>query len=389
MDPLSRVETLKEADLDTPAFVIDVETLREDARIAREAVHADDTGLLLAMKSFSVVAGLEYLAGYVDGFAASSLFEVQLARRVLKAHQSVHVTAPGVRPADIQAISGQADYLSFNSLPQWWRFRDEAMVNVSCGLRVNTGISAVADERYDPCRAHSKLGIPVETLSRTVRESPGLLEGIQGLHFHTNCDSRDFAPLLVNVTRLIEALEPIFDQLQWINLGGGYLFHGAKNIQALDEARCRLRRKGAFKLYMEPGAAFVRRAGIIVASVVDLFDSGGLDIAVLDTTVNHMPEVFEYQFEPDVLGDTETGDHAYTLVGAACLAGDVFGEYAFADALHPGSRVIFPDMGAYSMVKANMFNGINLPTIYVMLGNGELQKIRRYEFEDYLRVCGA
>ena len=50
---------------------------------------------------------------------------------------------------------------------------------------------------------------------------------------------------------------------------------------------------------------------------------------MLDTTVNHMPEVFEYQFRPDVLGHNDAGAYEYVLAGMSCLAGDIFGEYRF------------------------------------------------------------
>ena len=92
--------------------------------------------------------------------------------------------------------------------------------------------------------------------------------------------------------------------------------------------------------------------------------SDGKEVAVLDTTVNHMPEVFEYQFRPEVLGHSDAGPHEYVLAGMSCLAGDVFGEYRFDEPLRVGSRVVFTDAGAYTIVKANTFNGIPLPTVY-------------------------
>ena len=106
-------------------------------------------------------------------------------------------------------------------------------------------------------------------------------------------------------------------------------------------------------------------------------------VAVLDTTINHFPEVFEYQFAPDVLGDDHESEHEYVLAGASCLAGDVLGTYGFKRRLKPGSRVVLPGMGAYSLVKANMFNGINLPVVYSIAADGSLEERRKYDYEDY------
>ena len=153
-------------------------------------------------------------------------------------------------------------------------------------------------------------------------------------------------------------------------LGGGYLFNDDTNVRPLEEAASLIRDRHGAEVVIEPGAAFVRDSGYMVASVLDLFDSDGKEVAVLDTTVNHMPEVFEYQFRPDILGHTDAGAHEYVLAGMSCLAGDVFGEYRFDEPLSIGSRVVFTDAGAYTIVKASTFNGIPLPTVYELRDDG-------------------
>ena len=45
-------------------------------------------------------------------------------------------------------------------------------------------------------------------------------------------------------------------------------------------------------VYFEPGKAVTGNAGYLIASVIDLFHSGGGQIAILDTSINHLPEVF-------------------------------------------------------------------------------------------------
>ncbi len=389
MQHSERMTLLRHADLSTPAFVFDLDVLRADAHAARREVADTDTSLLFALKSFSLVAGLKELAGEVDGFAASSLFEARLARQMLGPQQSVHLTTPGLRPGDVQALCEVTDYIAFNSLPQWLRFREQVTGHVRCGLRVNPGLSFVDDARYDPCRDESKLGVPLTELSDRMRRAPQDLRGISGIHFHSNCDCEDLAPLLATVERLLDQLNPLFDQIEWVNLGGGYLLQNPTNSAALIQAKARLRERGRFRVFMEPGAALVRRAGCMVATVVDLFHSGDTRVAVLDTSVNYMPEVFEYQFEPDVWGDSASGEHEYLLAGAACLAGDIFGHYGFHEPLAIGARIIFPDMGAYSLVKANMFNGINLPTLYALTADGVLEEVKHFTFEDFLSLCGV
>jgi carboxynorspermidine decarboxylase len=147
--------------------------------------------------------------------------------------------------------------------------------------------------------------------------------------------------------------------------------------------------KYGLQVVLEPGAGIVNAAGYLVASVIDLFMSDGKMIAVLDTTVNHLPEVFEYQYEPDVVEHADDGQYDYILAGCSCLAGDLFGEYSFIEPLEIGSRVTFANVGAYSLVKAHMFNGINLPNIYSLTESGELVLVKRCTYEPFASRCGV
>ncbi|MDE3172164.1 MAG: hypothetical protein KGN74_03750 [Gemmatimonadota bacterium] len=402
------LDALRTEEIETPAFVYDEAQLAEDARLAREAIRGERTHLLFAMKSFAVPGGLRVIAPFVDGFHASSLFEARLARDVLGWRGVVHLTSPGIRPADADDLFHMSDHVSFNSLTQWEQFRDRAGGVTKCGLRVNPRLSNVADERYDPCSRHSKLGANVEEIRDLFARDPGRLEGLTGLLFHTNCDAFDTTPVLETVLHLDRQLGPLLERMSWIDLGGGYLFHGDgaqqgiearlpwqrrprrwPDLDGLHAALDLLRSRYRLDIYLEPGASISRRAGTFVSSVVDLFQSSGRDVAVLDTTVNHMPEVIEFQFAPDVLGDLERGGHHYLLAGATCLAGDVLGEYAFDAPLAVGSRVFVPDMGAYSIVKANMFNGVNLPNIYSLHDDGTLTLERAFNYEDFLTRSGG
>jgi carboxynorspermidine decarboxylase len=142
------------------------------------------------------------------------------------------------------------------------------------------------------------------------------------------------------------------------------------------------------EVFLEPGAGIVNAAGYLIASIIDVFTSDGKSIAVLDSTVNHLPEVFEYQFEPDVVEHIDDAAHEYILVGCSCLAGDIFGEYSFNEPLEVGTRLTFKNVGAYSLAKAHMFNGINLPSIYMMGESGSPKLLKEFTFDDFASRCG-
>ena len=383
MKPFQVWRLLESDELRTPCFVYDESTLRALLDRVRVVQAVADVRVLYTLKPFSFFDALRLMSASLDGFAASSLFEARLAREALGAGGSVHLTSPGLRPGDLPEIARICDYISFNSLSQWARHAAEAGRSASCGLRINPQLSVVADSRYDPCRLHSKLGVPLDYVATTLEQAPERLAGIRGIHFHTNCDSTDFSDLLATAQRVDLELGRLVSSLDWINLGGGYLFEDGQSYDGLLAAVSLFRSKYGLDVFIEPGAALVREAGAIVSSVVDIFDSDGRTIAVLDTTINHMPEVLEYQFQPDVAGHSDTAPHSYILAGASCLAGDIFGEYSFNVPLAIDDRVVFENAGAYTLTKAHMFNGIDLPAIYVMTATGTIELKRDFGYSAF------
>ena len=144
-----------------------------------------------------------------------------------------------------------------------------------------------------------------------------------------------------------------------------------------------VRKRFGAEVFLEPGAAFVRNAAVLVSQVIDLFEVDGKSVAVLDTSVNHLPEVLEFGYQPEVLGQTDDVGFEYILAGSTCLAGDVFGTYWLSSKLEIGTRVTIAGAGAYTLAKAHRFNGVNLPTIWALGTDGTMRVCKQYTFEHY------
>ena len=394
--------------VNTPAFVYDEGEVHRLLGYADQIRHQTSCRALFALKPFSFASLLREMASRLDGFAVSSLFEAKLARQAMAGpHRrsaigtsndasegystgkgTVHLTTPGLRPQDVPDIGALCDFIAFNSFGQRDLYQEELGRTASCGLRVNPQMSFVEDARYDPCRPQSKLGAPLEELARVAASQPRRLDGLEGLLVHSNCESTRFDQLQDTVRRLDTRLGDLLRRIRWVNLGGGYLFDDGADIETFCQAVDFLQAKYGVQVYIEPGAAFIQSAGYIVSTVLDVLDHEGQPVAVLDTTVNHMPEVFEYGYEPDVIGHTDDAPFGYILAGCTCLAGDLFGEYCFDQPLQVGDRVVFCNMGAYTLAKAHTFNGVNLPDIYAVTQEGDVELKRRFTYSDFAAKWG-
>lgn len=126
---------------------------------------------------------------------------------------------------------------------------------------------------------------------------------------------------------------------------------------------------------------------MLVVTVLDLIENGGVKLAILDTSATcHMPDVLEMPYRPSVLGAGEAGEkpHTYRLGGLSCLAGDVIGDYSFDKPLEVGQRLVFLDMSHYTMVKTSTFNGVPLPSINTYdPATDKLDTVRRFGYTDY------
>ncbi|OQW76436.1 MAG: carboxynorspermidine decarboxylase [Proteobacteria bacterium ST_bin11] len=366
---------LKQQIPSSPAFVLDEEQVLANLQPLQALRQATACKVLYSMKALPLSHLLSLIADQVDGISVSSLFEARLAREVLGgASVSVHLTSPGLRADEFIELSALCSHISFNSLSQYQRLHGLAAA-YSQGLRVNPKLSIASDQRYDPCRLHSKLGVDIGAIA------DGLPGDLEGLHFHTMFAGQDFLPL----QKTLEKLRPILKRskhLRWLNLGGGYLYHAIADQHQMITTLCDLRAEFGVDVYLEPGKALVGNAGYLLTSVMDRFVSDGKPVLILDTSVNHNPEVFEYQSRPRLLEEDIRGSSTAILAGSTCLAGDVFGEYRFEQVPEVGDKLVFADVGAYSLIKANRFNGYNLPDIYG-LNQAQASLLKRYEFADY------
>ncbi|MCH8078406.1 MAG: hypothetical protein IIA06_01325 [Proteobacteria bacterium] len=359
----------------TPAFVYDESVIIDRLAALSEVKKNSGCQILYSVKAAPMRGLLKMIASRVDGFSASSLFECQIAKETIGDRGTIHLTTPGLREDEFRSIVKYADYISFNSLNQWQNYQGHVNGELDCGLRINPELSFVKDERYDPCRKYSKLGVPISEL-----ENIKHLENIQGLHLHNNCESNDYMELKQTVDHVCLLLGQTLERMQWINLGGGYFIDDEKQQHELEQIIQGLKDTYALDVFIEPGKGIVGSAGSLISSVIDMFESGGKKVAILDTTINHLPEIFEYQYKPEIVQENSEGVYEYRLAGCSCLSGDIFGDYRFEQVLNIGSRVIFQNVGAYMFVKANTFNGVNLPTVNILKSDETLVLQKEFSY---------
>lgn len=374
--------------LPTPFYVVYEDKLRRNLELIDSVRRRAGVEIIMAFKANALWRTFDIFRQYGFKSTASSINEMRLGNDEL--HCRVHSYCPAYTPATIKEYIAGSSHITFNSVEQYLRFKDDidrhnagGDHHVSPGLRVNPQCSVIETDIYNPALPGSRFGVTAEMLGGC------LPEGIEGLHFHQLCESTSY-----DLEKVLNAFEEQFgeliDKVKWVNMGGGHLMtrdgYDVDHLVALLTAF--KSRHPHLDIILEPGSAFTWRTGDLITSVVDVVENQGVKTAIIDASFAcHMPDTLEMPYKPLVtesLGaDPDYNCPTYRLGGNSCLSGDFVGDWSFKEPLKTGDRLTLEDMNHYTTVKTTMFNGIQHPDIVYARSNGDIEYLRRFTYEDY------
>lgn len=366
----------------SPCYVMEEQLLRNNLSLISRVKKEAGVNIIMAFKAFAMWKAFPIVREYIPYSTASSKFEARLAFEEMGS--LAHTYSPAYTEQDFPEILKYSSHITFNSLSQFERFYPMVQADgnrVSCGLRINPEYSDVETELYNPCAPGSRMGVVRDRLGEE------LPEGIEGLHFHTLCESTSY-----DLEKTLQAVEERFGDLlskvKWINMGGGHLMtrkgydtdHLVKLLRAFKQKHPNL------EIIMEPGSAFAWQTGFLLTTVVDIVENHGIRTAIIDASFTcHMPDCLEMPYKPVIRYATDAveGKPTYRIGGNSCLSGDYMGDWSFDKPLQVGDKLIFEDMIHYTIVKTTMFNGIPHPALALWSVDDELVMYREFGYDDY------
>lgn len=368
----------------TPYYIVYEEKLRRNLSLISSVAREAGADIIMAFKANALWRTFGIMREYGVKFTASSLNELRLGNEELECLG--HSYCPAYTTQTIGEYLKGSSHITFNSLSQFDRFRDtvadfnaSGSHRVSPGLRVNPQCSVIETDIYNPALPGSRFGVTADCIG------DALPAGIEGLHFHSLCESSSY-----DLENVLGAFEEQFGKylpgVKWINMGGGHLmtradYDTAHLISLLQEFRSRY---PWLKVILEPGSAFTWRTGDLITSVVDIVENQGVKTAIIDASFAcHMPDTLEMPYKPAITESIPDGEFVYRLGGNSCLSGDFMGDWTFDHPLEPGEKLTLEDMNHYTTVKTNMFNGISHPSILLRRDDGAIVALREYTYEDY------
>jgi diaminopimelate decarboxylase len=381
----------------TPCYVYDRAALEAAARQALAFPAPFGLTVRYAMKanpSRGILALFRELGLHVD---ASSDFEVERALTAGFAPERIQLTSQMPSRALERHLARGVLFnaCSLHQLEEFGRIAPGRELSV----RVNPGLGTGSTKRTNTGGPASSFGIWHEAMDEILALAKRYDLRIRRLHSHVG--SGTDPEVWKRCARMTLDLAAQLSEVASINLGGGFKVGRMPEEPSVDMAdvgaHVRSEIEGfhdragrALHLEIEPGTFLVANAGVIVASCVDVVDTGteGYRFAKLDAGMPEItrPSLYGAQHPIDVLAGGRD-QQAVVFVGPCCESGDILTPApGDPEALAPrwvpspriGDLVVVGGAGAYCAAMATINYNSYPQAPEVMLGtDGSLTLLRR------------
>ena len=381
----------------TPCYVYDRAALEAAARAALAFPAPFGLTLRYAMKanpSRGILTLFRALGLHVD---ASSDHEVERALRAGFSPERIQLTSqmPSRTLKEHVARGVLFNACSLHQLEEFGRIAPGSEVSV----RVNPGLGTGSTKRTNTGGPASSFGIWHEAMGEVAAIAKR--HGLRIRRLHSHVGSGTDPEVWKRCARMTLDLVGALPDVATVNLGGGFKVGRMPEEPSVDlaDVGAHVRREieafrdrdgRALHLEIEPGTFLVANAGVIVASCVDVVDTGadGYVFAKLDAGMPEItrPSLYGAQHPIDVLARGRE-QAAIVFVGPCCESGDILTPApGDPEALAPrwvprpqiGDLVVVGGAGAYCAGMATINYNSYPQAPEVMLGaDGSLTLLRR------------
>jgi diaminopimelate decarboxylase len=381
----------------TPCYVYGRPALEDAARRALAFPAPYGLTVRYAMKANPSRGVLEAFRALGLSIDASSDHEVERALRAGFAPDAIQLTSqmPSPRIAEHLARGVLVNACSLHQLESVGRAAPGASVSV----RMNPGLGSGSTNRTNTGGPASSFGIWHEYLGevKTLAERYDL----QILRLHSHIGSGTDPEVYKRATRMTLDLAAKLPDVTTVNLGGGFKVGRMPGERSTDLADVgghvaqelvafRDRDGRELRLEIEPGTYLVANAGMVVATCIDVVDTGrdGYLFAKLDTGMTEVtrPSLYGAQHPIEVLADGRPAADV-VFVGPCCESGDILTPApGDPEALSPrrvarpeiGDVVVVGGAGAYCAAMSTMnYNSYPQAPEVMLEPDGTLRLLRR------------
>lgn len=379
------------AEVGTPFYLYSEQKLRDNFKSFADAVKPlKKATVCFAVKSNFNPTILKILAGMGAGADIVSGGELELALQAGVPADKIVFSGVGKTRAELTAaITAGIKQINAESESEI-RLINEIAIGLNktaaVGIRVNPDVDARTHEKITTGKKENKFGIDWNDARRlflSAEQFKGL--SLHGIEVHVGSQILELSPFreaFVKTKKMLNDLKEHGVSIQTVDVGGGLGVayktdesapSPADYIAVLQDVL------GDFdgEFVFEPGRCISGDAGVLVASVVRVKQTGDKRFAVLDAGMSDLvrPAMYDAYHNIEAVKGGEASEH-YDVVGPICESADIFGKDRMLPELNEGDLIAIETAGAYGAAMASNYNGRPL-IAEVLTDNDRYAVIRR------------
>lgn len=379
------------AEVGTPFYLYSEQKLRDNFKSFADAVKPlKKATVCFAVKSNFNPTILKILAGMGAGADIVSGGELELALQAGVPADKIVFSGVGKTRAELTAaIMAGIKQINAESESEI-RLINEIAIGLNktaaVGIRVNPDVDARTHEKITTGKKENKFGIDWNDARRlflSAEQFKGL--SLHGIEVHVGSQILELSPFceaFVKTKKMLNDLKEHGVSIQTVDVGGGLGVayktdesapSPADYIAVLQDVL------GDFdgEFVFEPGRCISGDAGVLVASVVRVKQTGDKRFAVLDAGMSDLvrPAMYDAYHNIEAVKSGEASER-YDVVGPICESADIFGKDRMLPELNEGDLIAIETAGAYGAAMASNYNGRPL-IAEVLTDNDRYAVIRR------------
>lgn len=379
------------AEVGTPFYLYSEQKLRDNFQAFADAVKPlKKATVCFAVKSNFNPTILKILAGMGAGADIVSGGELELALQAGVPADKIVFSGVGKTRAELTAaIMAGIKQINAESESEI-RLINEIAIGLNktaaVGIRVNPDVDARTHEKITTGKKENKFGIDWNDARRlflSAEQFKGL--SLHGIEVHVGSQILELSPFreaFVKTKKMLNDLKEHGVSIQTVDVGGGLGVayktdesapSPADYIAVLQDVL------GDFdgEFVFEPGRCISGDAGVLVASVVRVKQTGDKRFAVLDAGMSDLvrPAMYDAYHNIEAVKGGEASER-YDVVGPICESADIFGKDRMLPELNEGDLIAIETAGAYGAAMASNYNGRPL-IAEVLTDNDRYAVIRR------------
>lgn len=379
------------AEVGTPFYLYSEQKLRDNFKSFADAVKPlKKATVCFAVKSNFNPTILKILAGMGAGADIVSGGELELALQAGVPADKIVFSGVGKTHAELTAaIMAGIKQINAESESEI-RLINEIAIGLNktaaVGIRVNPDVDARTHEKITTGKKENKFGIDWNDARRlflSAEQFKGL--SLHGIEVHVGSQILELSPFreaFVKTKKMLNDLKEHGVSIQTVDVGGGLGVayktdesapSPADYIAVLQDVL------GDFdgEFVFEPGRCISGDAGVLVASVVRVKQTGDKRFAVLDAGMSDLvrPAMYDAYHNIEAVKGGEASER-YDVVGPICESADIFGKDRMLPELNEGDLIAIETAGAYGAAMASNYNGRPL-IAEVLTDNDRYAVIRR------------